>query len=53
MGCTVAEVRDGTIHCGCHGSQFSIADGSVRGGPAQQPLSPLSVEVVGDTLVLR
>ena len=31
---------DGTIHCACHGSQFSIEDGSAtRRGPAPAPLA--------------
>lgn len=38
MGCPVADVSDGTINCNCHGSMFSIQDGSVVNGPATQPL---------------
>ena len=37
-GCTVRAVAAGTINCFCHGSRFRITDGSVAGGPAQQPL---------------
>ena len=33
QGCPVDNVSDGTINCTCHGSQFSIEDGSVVGGP--------------------
>jgi Rieske Fe-S protein len=29
QGCTVASVAEGTINCDCHGSKFSIEDGSV------------------------
>ena len=29
MHCIVADVNGGTINCGCHGSKFKIADGSV------------------------
>ena len=36
QGCMVGEVADGTIICPCHGSQFTIADGSV----AQRPGDP-------------
>ncbi len=37
QGCTVSEVTD-TIDCMCHGSKFSITDGSVVNGPATKPL---------------
>lgn len=37
-GCNVRAVAAGTINCFCHGSRFRIADGSVAGGPARQPL---------------
>jgi Rieske Fe-S protein len=29
QGCVVNEVTEGTINCDCHGSKFSIEDGSV------------------------
>ena len=34
QGCIVSSVSDGSINCECHGSAFSIADGSVVTGPA-------------------
>jgi Rieske Fe-S protein len=37
QGCAVSEITD-TIDCRCHGSKFSITDGSVVNGPATQPL---------------
>ncbi len=46
--CIVETVSDGTINCPCHGSKFSIEDGSVVGGPAPQPLAPKEVAVEGD-----
>lgn len=46
-GCPVAAVRDGVIHCNCHGSKFSIEDGSVVHPPAQEGLAEAEVEVVG------
>jgi Rieske Fe-S protein len=52
MGCTVAQVADGTIDCPCHGSKFNIADGSVANGPATSPLAAKPVTVSGDTLSL-
>lgn len=50
-GCVVATVTD-TINCECHGSMYSIEDGSVVGGPAPQPLPPKNVEVDGSDVVL-
>lgn len=38
LGCTVNTVAAGVIVCPCHGAKFSIADGSVKAGPAQRPL---------------
>src|SRR5205085_216351 len=39
QGCIVANVSGGTINCDCHGSQYSIEDGSVVTGPATFPLA--------------
>jgi len=50
-GCPVASVSE-TINCDCHGSQFSIEDGSVVGGPAPEPLAPKNVTVEGGTITL-
>ncbi|CAN5425272.1 hypothetical protein BH18ACT8_BH18ACT8_05850 [soil metagenome] len=50
-GCIVATVTD-TINCDCHGSMYSIEDGSVVGGPAPEPLAPKTVEVDGSDIVL-
>ena len=47
--CPVAEVTD-TINCKCHGSKFSITDGSVVNPPAQSPLAAKNVTVDGDTV---
>jgi Rieske Fe-S protein len=52
MGCTVAEISGGEIHCPCHGSAFSIADGSVKNGPASRPLAAKQVTVQGDSITL-
>jgi Rieske Fe-S protein len=52
MGCTVAEVSGGEIHCPCHGSAFSITDGSVKNGPASRPLAAKQVTVQGDSISL-
>ena len=44
-GCLVSSVSDGAIVCPCHGSRFSVADGSVLQGPAAAPLAPQPVTV--------
>jgi Rieske Fe-S protein len=51
QGCTVTKVADGTINCPCHGSRFSVEDGSVQGGPAPSPLPETGVEVQGGEVV--
>lgn len=50
QGCPVTKVADGTIDCSCHGSEFSIEDGSVKRGPATKALPEKTVTVTGDTL---
>ncbi|EON23830.1 MULTISPECIES: Rieske (2Fe-2S) protein [Nocardioides] len=52
QGCTVSASTDGVIPCGCHGSEFSIEDGSVLQGPATSPLSEVEISVDGDTITL-
>jgi Rieske Fe-S protein len=47
QGCQVSSVADGTIDCACHGSRFSIKDGSVVNGPASQPLHTAKLTVAG------
>ena len=51
QGCIVGSVAGGTINCPCHGSKFSIADGSVVNGPATSPLAPVSIKVQGTSIV--
>ena len=51
QGCIVDTVSGGTINCPCHGSKFSIANGSVVNGPAPSPLAPVSIEVQGTSIV--
>jgi Rieske Fe-S protein len=52
QGCTVSTVSGGTINCACHGSKFSISDGSVKNGPAQRPLPAKTVTVSGEDLTV-
>ncbi|WP_231388798.1 Rieske (2Fe-2S) protein [Marmoricola sp. URHB0036] len=47
QGCVVAEIKGQDIDCTCHGSKFSITDGSVVQGPATKPLEALKVTVKG------
>jgi Rieske Fe-S protein len=51
QGCIVATISGGTINCPCHGSKFSISNGSVVNGPATRPLAPVSIEVQGTSIV--
>ena len=50
QGCPVQEIADGTINCQCHGSRFSIEDGSVVQGPADAPLGTKKATLQGDTV---
>jgi Rieske Fe-S protein len=52
MGCIVNQISNGTIDCPCHGSQFSIKDGSVVGGPAPSPLAAQAIKVSGERIIL-
>ncbi|MHC3426941.1 Rieske (2Fe-2S) protein [Streptomyces sp. DT18] len=51
-GCQVAGVSGGTINCACHGSKFSIEDGSVKHAPATSPLEELKLDVTGGKIKL-
>jgi nitrite reductase/ring-hydroxylating ferredoxin subunit len=51
QGCQVSGVTE-TIDCSCHGSKFSIEDGSVVQGPATAPLTEQKIDVKGDEITL-
>jgi Rieske Fe-S protein len=51
LQCQVTDVTD-TINCRCHGSKFSITDGSVVNPPAPTPLAAKKVTVEGDTVAV-
>jgi Rieske Fe-S protein len=50
--CIVDQVANGTIDCPCHGSKFSVKDGSVVAGPAPSPLPAAHVTVSGGQIEL-
>ncbi|KRE99615.1 hypothetical protein ASG88_13415 [Nocardioides sp. Soil777] len=52
QGCSVSASSDGEIPCNCHGSAFSLEDGSVVNGPATAPLAEVSITVDGDSITL-
>jgi Rieske Fe-S protein len=51
-GCPVSQIVNGEIVCTCHGSHFSIKDGSVLSGPAQASLPEAKATVSGDQIVI-
>jgi Rieske Fe-S protein len=50
QGCIVNRVANGTIDCPCHGSKYSIKDGSVVNGPAPAPLAAIAIKVEGTSI---
>jgi Rieske Fe-S protein len=52
QGCVVSALKGKEIQCGCHGSKFSVEDGSVIKGPAKKPLEELQVTAEGDNLTV-
>lgn len=52
QGCPVAEVRGKSIVCNCHGSEFSIEDGSVLKDPAEEPLKEFPTQVSGNKVYI-
>jgi len=52
QGCLVSTSSSGEIPCTCHGSYFSLEDGSVLKGPATKALSKVEIEVDGDRITV-
>lgn len=53
QGCPISAIAEGTINCNCHGSKFSLTDGSVVEGPADTPLAETPTAVSGDQVVVQ
>ncbi len=51
-GCVINDISNGTMNCPCHGSKFSITDGSVKAGPAPSPVSSMKVAVTDGQIVV-
>ncbi|HSN10486.1 MAG TPA: Rieske (2Fe-2S) protein [Propionibacteriaceae bacterium] len=52
QGCTVGSIEGQKIVCPCHGSAYSIVDGSVVNGPTTRPLIKKASTVEGSDLVI-
>ena len=52
QGCPVAEIQGKNIVCNCHGSEFSIEDGSVVKDPATEPLKEFAATVSGNKVYI-
>jgi nitrite reductase/ring-hydroxylating ferredoxin subunit len=52
QGCPVTKISGEDIDCTCHGSKFSIKDGSVVNGPATKALESLTVKVTGEDITV-
>lgn len=50
QGCVVESSSEGDIPCPCHGSKFSLDDGSPQSGPASVALAPVEITVDGDSI---
>lgn len=52
MGCSLAEgeLRDNTLTCACHGSEFDVSSGAVLQGPAEEPVKTYETRVEGSDL---
>lgn len=52
QGCPITRIDGDAAVCPCHGSAFSLADGSVTNGPAEKPLTEKKVTVNGSSLTV-
>ncbi|GAA1918584.1 Rieske (2Fe-2S) protein [Nocardioides hwasunensis] len=51
QGCAVESSTEGDIPCPCHGSKFSLEDGSPLSGPATAALASVAITVDGDSIL--
>jgi nitrite reductase/ring-hydroxylating ferredoxin subunit len=47
-----ASLEGSTIVCNCHGSEFDLATGEVRRGPAERPVRSVPARIVGEAIEL-
>jgi nitrite reductase/ring-hydroxylating ferredoxin subunit len=52
MGCIVSSIQAGGIRCECHGSAYSIEDGTPVNPPATEPLEEFPITVEGGTITI-
>lgn len=52
MGCIVSSVQLGGIRCECHGSAYSIEDGTPVNPPATEPLEEFPITVQGGQITI-
>ena len=50
QGCIVSSVQAGGIRCECHGSVFSVEDGSAVNPPATVALDEVDITVEGSQI---
>jgi Rieske Fe-S protein len=50
--CIVAKVENKKIICGCHGSEYNFANGSVVKGPAPKALAKKALKIEGEDISL-
>ena len=51
-GCPVSQITSTALVCVCHGAKFSPTTGAVLAGPAQAPLSKITVKLVAGTVTV-
>ena len=52
QGCQLNVQNNSQIVCPCHGSQFALADGAVKGGPAETPLKSYKAEAKDGRIIV-